>query len=349
MSTMSTKREIRGYGGWIAGGAVLLWAVLLFVPTSPLAVSSARGVVSGVVVLWHVLNVYLWFVPGWRRSVIERRGPLLGVGFAFGAAFVGAVADALWIGAGAAAATAVWRFLVYALPFIVPLAMKLPYRAHPVDLGVIVMAALLPRVPGFDRPWVFLSPGLEWAGLLTAHLSAGSLGGAALLVTYFSGARFWTLAPCDLIPRKGDGRSLFWAWTLGSATALIVGTLIDRGPLVPMGSFASAWDGLQWLLAGPGLAVVLEVLIFRSLLQSWMTKTLSGRLGWAPMYAGAAAAALTAGLHAAYGPFGLTREAGFFVSLVHGLVYARSNRYFPAFVAYCLILVTLAALASMGV
>ncbi len=55
-----------------------------------------------------------------------------------------------------------------------------------------------------------------------------------------------------------------------------------------------------------------------------------------------AAAAAAALLHAVYGPFGLSPELGFVISLALGLVYTRSNRYFPAAVAHGLILLVLA-------
>lgn len=352
MFSPSEKRASRGdIGGRVAGGALLPWAVLLLFPASPVATGSAGGVARAVVCLWHLLNVYLWLVPGWRRHVIERRGPLLGVGFAFGAAVVGAVADAFSLGATTAALTGAWRLLLYALPFVATILLRLPFRPHPLDLGVFALAACLPLVPGFDRPWVTLSPAAGSGGLLSAGLGAGSLGGAALLWTYVSGTRFWTLAPCDLKPREGDGRSLLSAWAAGTAAALAAGAVLFgtllANPLAADPSAGGLWGWLEWALAGPGFAALVEVLIFRVLLQSWLAKALTGRVGLSPGRAHAAAAVVTAALHAAYGPFGLGRAVGFFVSLVHGLACARSNRLFPAAAAYALILLTLAALGAV--
>lgn len=326
---------------------MLLWALLFLHPASPMSSLRTRGIVAAFVTLWHLLNVYVWFVPDWRRPVIERRGPLLGVGFAFGAAFVGAIADGFWIGVGTAIGWAAVRFVIYAIPFILPLALRLPFRPHPIDLGVIVLVAALPVLPGFDFPWISLSLEPVAGGLLSSGLGAGSLVSAALLFTYFHGARYWTLAPCDLKPRKGDVKSLLSAWSLGTVVALIAGVIFRGIPvLAPDGLPVGVWGWLEWSLAGLGLAVLVEVLLFRSLLQSWIAKTLSTRLGWVSQYSGLVAALFTAALHAGYGPFGLSREVGFLVSLAQGLVYVKSNRYFPSVVAHALTLLTLAVIAS---
>ena len=334
-------------GGWIAGGTLLLWTVVLLFPTTAPAHPAAGRVVIALAVLWHLLNVYVWLVPAWRRSVIERRGPLLGVGFAFGASVVGSVADLIVAGVPAAAGVWPWRLLVFVVPFLLPLILRLPYRPHLVDLAVIALVIALPHLPGFDRPWMIGAPATEAGGLLATGLSAGSLGGAALLFTYFYGTRYWTLAPLDLKPRKGDGPTLVAAWGLGVAGA-IIGALVSQGtPLVPVSSPpAGAWHWLWWTLTGAGLTILVETLLFRSLLQTWIAKSLSGLLRNGAMLSGPAAALITAVLHTGYGPFGLSREVGFVVSLALGLVFAKSNRYFPAAVAHGLTMLTLALLAS---
>lgn len=264
---------------------------------------------------------------------------MLGIGFAFGAAVVGTVADAPGSSAWSVLGLLVWRLAVYALPFIPPLTWRLPPRPHLADGAVVLLALLLPRLPGFQGIW-FTVPGEHPGGLLFGGLGPGSLGAPALLATYFYGARFWTAAPLDLRARSGDGRSALGGFLLATAAAWVATFLGDSArPLATPAGLETAWARLYWAVAGIGLAALFEELVFRGLIQAGIRKVWPrGRAGWTAGVAAATAALAGAALHAIYGPFGMTRPVGFGVSLAIGAVFARSNRYFPAAAAHALTL-----------
>ena len=331
----------------VAIAALLLWALLLVFSPAAQSLPAIRRVLLAAAALWHLLSFYLWLVPRWRHHVIEHRGPLLGIGFAFGAAFVGAAADAFRLGAVAAVGLFFLRLLVYSLPFSLPLIMRLPPRPHAVDWGVVTLSLLLPRLPGFDGSW-FSWPGEIGGGLLHQGLSPGSLGAPALLATYFYGVRPWTAAPLDLRVRPGDGRTVVAALLLACAGAWMTGI---RAGVPWTGSMpeTGSWVWLVWLLSGAGLAALFEELAFRGLVQAGLTKRMAqGRKGWSALAAAAAAATIASVLHATYGPFGMSWRAGLGFSLGIGLAFTRSNRYFPAALAHALGLLALPLLASAG-
>lgn len=340
--SMRSGRFFGSPGPAAACAALLAWALVLLYPASPVAARDVPSFFRAVAVVWFLLNVYLWLVPPWRQLVIERRGPLLGFGFAFGAALISLVADAFSRGWLAALGLGAWRFLVLFLPFLPPLVARLPYRPRGIDLGVVILSLLLPILPGFQSLWFPVDLPGQGGGLFRSGLGPGALSAAALLWTYFYGVRFWTLAPLDFKARPGDLGAIAAASFLSLVAAVLLrwlpGELGSVWPVLPAGVWEAAW----WLLTGIGLAALFETLVFRSILQAWITQGLTRRLSKKtpmPRLLAAAAAAL---LHAVYGPFGLSPELGFVISLALGLVYTRSNRYFPAAVAHGLILLVLA-------
>lgn len=345
MSTPSFQ-PTASIGPAIAIGTLLVWAWVLLHPASPIGVSDLPSFVRSLAILWYLLSLYLWMVPAWRRLVIERRGPLLGFGFAFGAAFVSSVADGFHLGGWTALGIGAWRLIVLLTPFIPPLVMRLPRRPHPIDLAVVLLALFLPGVPGFKTIWVAAAAPSGTSGILNTGIGPGALSAAALLWTYFYGVRFWTLAPLDLKARSGDVATLVAAWFLGIIAVSLLSLApggFARWPKMPV----APWDGAWWILTGIGLAVLLEELVFRCILQSWMTQALTRRFSGRARPAGVVAAVAAAFLHAGFGPFGLSRELGFVISLALGLVYTKSNRYFPMVIAHALILLTLAAAARL--
>lgn len=328
-----------------AFSALLLWAAVLFSPALQSAAAPPARALQVAASLWHLLSFYLWYVPAWRRHVIERRGPLLGVGFAFGAAFVSTLADASASWRWSLVALFFWRLAVYLVPFVPPLVRRLPPRPHPVDGAVVVLALLLSRIPGFDGAW-FAWEGAHPGGLLGGGIGPGSLGAPALLATYFYGVRPWTGAPLDLKARPGDGRSAALAVLLavagGAAGLLVAG-------IPPEGAPAGGWELAGWLLLGLGLSALFEELAFRGIFQAGLSKMLlSGRTGLKAAAARLCAALAAAALHGVYGPFGMPRLAGFGFSLGIGWVFAVSNRYFPAALAHGLGLVASWALARLA-
>lgn len=332
------RRPTLPAGETVACGALILWAAALLLPQGEAVPFSFARLLQAAAVIWHLLSFYLWLVPRWRRLVIERRGPLLGVGFAFGAAFVSSIADASGMSPLALVGLFLWRLFVYVLPFVPPLAWRLPLAPHPVDGAVTLLALFLPRLPGFDGAW------FNWfeanqGGLLQGGLGPGSLGGPALLATYFYGVRPWTAAPLDLKPRPGDGRAALAALFLGSLAAWAAGFFDElEAGRAALEATSPTLIRLRWLLLGAGLSALAEELAFRGIVQAGLSKAFSRGSGRWRALRRLGFALFAAALHAAYGPFGMTAVQGLGLSLAIGLMFARTPRYFPAVLAHSLAL-----------
>ena len=256
-----------------AVGLLLLWASLLLVPrgwqiNAPTLVGR---VALGAVLLWFFLNFIFWFVPSWRASAVERRGPLLGFGFAFAAALISAVVDGVHGGVGVGAGAFFVRLGWLSLPFLLPFLVRPSPYPHLIDLGVALYALLLPYLPGFGGEWMHL-PAATAAGFFgraagSATLGPGHLASIALLSTYFCGARPWTAAPLDWRPRPGDGRHALrcGAWAaLGAFLGILIAVLLGGGEATP----APAAGRVPALVFGVTVASLFEGMVFCALLQA---------------------------------------------------------------------------------
>lgn len=296
-------------------------------------------------------NFYLWMVPSWRQSVVERRGPLLGFGFAFAAAAMSAIVDALTYGTWTGVGLFLLRFLVVGIPFLLPHLIALSPYPHRVDVAVILGALLLPILPGFSGTWARFA-GVVEPGFLSSSATVSPAGAAigpghllafGLVTTYFYGVRFWTAAPLDWRLRSGDVKSI--AKGIGAA---IVGALIGRlvgqqgwffdfGPA--LGSFESVF---LWLLLGPVTVSVFEELVFRGLIQAgiprWIPKGWASSPGKAVPFV---AAIIAAALHGAIGFWGLSFWPAFGFSLGIGLTFATRIRFLPTVLAHGIALTVL--------
>lgn len=328
------------HGPAYAGVSILaIWAIALVIPDffRPPA-GGAPGPAWIIASLWFLLNFIAWMVPGWRERIVERRGPLLGFGYAFAAALVSAAADAFQVGAGKGAILFAVRLALLALPFILPHAMALGRYPHPLDLAVLAFAVMLPRLPVFDGLWI----GLEGAGFAgffgpsPGGIGPGHLAGMALVTTYFYGVRAWTGAPLDWRLRPGDLRAAVENALLGALGAWIgFGLLRLTAPagasaplaLNPAGGLLSAG-----ILVGLTLAPLFEELVARGIVQAalahWLPKG-----GRSPLRRQASLAAAVAGgvlAHAALGFYGLPVSAGAGLSLGIGIGFVRKKRFLPA-------------------
>lgn len=283
--------------------------------------------------LWFVLNVYVWLVPKYRRLLIERRGPLLGAGFAFGAALISAVIDAFSVGLGAAAALFAVRFLFLLIPFLIPLATKLPRAPHPLDLCVFLYALLLPRFPGFGGVWLTLGGAMPAHAGFFATLGPGTLGAGALIVTYFFGVRWWSEVVVEWRLRPADHAPALRATALALLGAMVFG-------LIAEGSLRSFSGVGKSVLFGPGAAasllamiaiVPVEEVFFRGILLAGLRRApaLRGSKRLRPVIEPVMAIAVAA-LHAWWGAYALPAPAAFGLSLGIGLAALGTNRLLPS-------------------
>lgn len=295
--------------------------------------------------LWFLLSAYLWMAPSWRRSSIERRGPLLGFGFAFAAAFVSALIDGVDRGGLFGAALFFWRLALLGAPFALPFRIgKRPYP-HLLDAVVLVYAVLLPHLPGFGGLWWRIPQGGLILGMSAGGIGPGHLAAAGLLTTYFYGVRTWTAAPLDGLLRKGDiGRAAGGA-VLGLALAAAGASVLGTGAWLEPWSDRQAY--LAWLLVGAGYAAFFEELAVRGLL-------LAGLPHWLPKGALRSTGArllLVLGValcHAALGSFGLGRAGAFGLSVGIGAVSMKAPRLLPAYLAHAVALAVIGAARLLG-
>ena len=325
-----------------AWGLMLLWAILLLTPqgwrlTAP---AWAGRLLQGAALLWFLLNFTLWLVPEWRRSVVRNRGPLLGLGFAFAAALVGAAVDGVVAGRFASAAGAfALRLLWLSLPFVLPFLLRSPYP-HPADLLVLAYALALPHLPGFGGSWL-ARPGAPAGGFFgafgtgAAAAGAGHLSAMALVATYFCGARPWTGAALDWTVRPGDLRhtARIAAWAAAGACIALAGTRVLAGA-PGAGSPVTSAAGAA-LLFGMTVAALFESFAFHAVLQAGLTRLLPRRISARARRAADLLAPLAAAaIHAWIGLFGLAGAPGFGFAL--GLAYACRGvaRLFPVAIGH---------------
>jgi len=329
---------------------MLWWTAILFIPDGwKLTGQGVSRIAVGAAIAWYLLNFYAWMVPEWRRNFVERRGPLLGIGFAFGAACIGAVIDALLTGWPSGLAAFAWRWLLLTLPFLVPFAFRPSPYPHRLDLIVLLYALALPRIPGFDGVWATLAHsvggGFFVGGTAGASrsvvLGPGHLAALGLIAAYFYGARAWSAAPLDWRLRSGDGlhvlRTAGFA-LLGVAATVMALSVTGADPLEAMraneallgpgGSLAGSLSRITLALC---LAAPSEALVFRGLLQSGLPHWLPPRLFSGDRRLRAALALVTSvGAHVALGAYALPwpLSLGFAAGLA--LAYQRCQRFLPA-------------------
>ena len=320
----------------------LLWALALFGWEEQMEKAAAvHRALAAAATLWFLLNVYLWMAPSWRLSATARRGPLLGFGFAFAAAFVSTLVDGAGRGLVGGIGLFVWRLSLLAAPFALPFRIGRNPQPHPLDALVLAYALLLPHLPGLSGAW-WRTPGAGlFLGMDAGGIGAGHLAGAALLATYFYGVRPWSAAPLDGVLRQGDPLRAAAGAAAAAALAAACGAASGSGVLVEPP--AGLGEYLAWLLVGAGLASFLEELAVRGLLLPGLARWLHWRSskGGRAVLVGAAAL-----LHAALGSYGLSAPAAFGLSLGLGAVNYKTPRLLPAFLAHAAALAALGALAA---
>lgn len=321
--------------------ALAVWAAALFGWREAFqqAIAVHRGVLASAT-CWFLLNAYLWLVPSWRQSSVERRGPLLGFGFAFAAAFVSAVVDGIDRGALEGLALFAWRMGLLAAPFAAALRVgKRPYP-HLLDALVVAYALLLPHLPGFGGLWWRAPDAGSVLGMRADGIGPGHLAAAALLTTYFYAVRPWSAAPLDGVARPGDvGRAAAGA-VLAAALAAAAGAASGPGALHGLPEATQGW--LAWLLVGAGYAAFVEELVMRGILLPGLRHGLPKGVPRSK----AVDAVLVAGValcHAALGSYGLGAAGAFGLSIAVGAVNSRAPRFLPAYLAHAAALGALAA------
>lgn len=321
-------------------GMLLFWAFGLLVWEERMeAAVPVHRIFLAACTLWLLLNAYLWMVPSWRRTSIERRGALLGFGFAFAAALVSALVDGIARGAPAGAGLFAWRMALLAAPFALPFRIgRRPYP-HPLDALVLLYALLLPHLPGFGGLWWTTPDAGPVLGMRAGGIGPGHLAAATLLTTYFYAVRTWSAAPLDGLCRRGDLRRA------AGGAALALGLTAAVTALPGAGAQGEPWAGRQeffvWLLVGVGFAAFVEELAVRGLLlaglRHWLPKE-----ALRPAWAQALLVPVVALCHAALGSYGLGRLEAFGLSLGIGAVNLKAPRLLPAYLAHA------AALAAIG-
>ncbi len=353
---------------------IVLWAMAFiasaFIISSgwTFPASFATRVIYTLLVLWFLANAYVWLSPTLRLNLIERRGPLLGFGFAFAAALLSSVGDGLTLGFVQGVGLFFWRLLLLSLPFALPFILKPTAYPHHLDLGVVAYALALPHLPGFSGDWITL-PAVTHPGLFAltsaaesggAALGVGTLSALALIGTYFYATRTWSAAPLDLRVRAGDLRhagltALFAVvgWSGGVAvTALttaddVVGTLAHSVPTRDLFGLGGVAEVFTHLLMALGLAALFESVVFRGLIQSgwpyWLSRGTTSLKSGAVSVVGAVVAAI---LHATIGVYGLGGLVSLGFALGLTFAYRRVGRLLPTATGHAFALLILALLGA---
>lgn len=334
-----------------AAGLLILWAGLLIFGRAQINAATPVGrAASGAALLWFLLNFIFWFVPSWRASGVERRGPLLGFGFAFAAALISAVVDGAHGGIGVGVSAFFARLVWLGLPFLLPFVVRPSPYPHLIDLGVALYALLLPHLPGFGGEWMRLAaaPASGFFGRAAegAAVGAGHLAAVALVSTYFCGARPWTAAPLDWRLRPGDAKHALRCGAWAALAALLgwgVAALVAGGEASHPIDVREA-GGAAALLFGVTVGSLFEGMFFCALLQSgiprWLPKPAAQRFTKGSL--SVVAALLAAFLHAWVGVYGLPPLAGAGFALGLALAYRGVNRMLPAVLGHA------AALAAVS-
>lgn len=352
----------------LVGALLLIWILALL---SGGSWRDQGGWVGSLVLLagssWFLLNIYAWWVPEWRQSIVQRRGPLLGLGYAFAAALLSAIVDAFFDGIGRGVALFFLRLVLLLIPFIAPFTVKTTPYPHRVDLAVLVYATVLPWLPGMDGTWFEFGlnpyPGLFF-GEGTLSIGPGVLVAWGLIATYFYGARTWTGAPLDLKIRRGDAKHALrtagmalLGWAIVQAVTVVWQAAVNQGPFTWMQALEGvavqgSGDGdpghiLALWVVGLAAAIPLEALVVRSVFQAGINHWVPVSWGQkAPKALSSAAAVVAAAVHALLGVYAVGRGAAAF-GFALGLAWAfrRSKRFLPAYLGQAIAFALLVGMA----